>query len=179
MGCGGGCGCAPCGDPARPALVNRALRGDAAARKLLELQGAPAQIGDVLPKIVGPSDVAKLKRDLEPQMNATDQAVRDCTAVDLATRAAWAGFFSRWLAYRDDWDSVLGFGTSSRYDQGIALQGELARWQGVLRGTCNVPGPAVVDPAAQDDRAFSVVKWGAAAVIAVAVVYLAAPLVRK
>lgn len=138
---------------------------------MLAAERSGATMGDLLPKIVGPSDVAKIKRDLEPQMTATDNAVRDCAAVDLATRAAWAGFFSRWLAYRDDWDSVLGFGSSSRYDQGVAMQGELSRWQAVLRGTCNVPGPAVVDPAAVDDRVFSVVKWGAAAVIAVAIVY--------
>lgn len=129
-------------------------------------------MGDLLPKVVSGDDVAKLKRDLDPAMVATDAAVRDCASLDAGNRIAWAAFFGTWLAYRAEPNAgVLGFGAANRFDQGIAFQSALAQWQVLLRGRCDVPGPPVEDPHKTDENNASVVKWAAAAVIAVAVVW--------
>ena len=135
-------------------------------------------MGDLLPRITTPGDVAKLKRDLDPAMIATDEAVRACAELDVETRAHWAAFFATWVAYREDWNSVLGFGTANRFEEGLAFQGELARWQEVLRAHCKVPGPAVVDPHARDVEQFAVVKWVAAAVIVGAVAWTVRSVVK-
>lgn len=169
MGCGCSAACDGC---------SRAALRDPHALMLQAEQSGHGAIGDLLPKIVGPSDVAKLKRDLDPAMVATDGAVRACPELDPANRAAWGAFFLTWGAYRDDWDSILFFGAANRYDEGIAFQGELSRWQELLRTRCKVPGPAVVDPHANDEGQASVVKWAAAAVIAVAVVWGVRSVVR-
>lgn len=138
---------------------------------MLQAEQHGGRIGDLLPKIVGPSDVAKLKRDLDPAMTTTNEAVKKCTTLDEPTRTAWGLFFAAWGAYREDWDSVLGFGSANRYDEGIAFQAQLAQWQELLRAKCSIPGPAVIDPHANEEAPASVLKWAAGAVIVVSLVY--------
>jgi len=177
MGCGSGCGCAPCGDPARPALVDRAFRGDPSARALLALEGGgPAvQIGDWLPKLVGPADVRRLKERLQPSMLATNAAVKTCTALSTGEREAWRIWFAAWSVWYATPEPWL-FGASNEYDETQVYEAQLAAWQEQLRQKCTIPGPVVKDETTLD---LSGLKWVAGAIIVGAVAYTIGPLVRS
>jgi hypothetical protein len=126
-------------------------------------------IGDLLPKFVYPSTVAELKRQIDPSVRTTDAAVDACTKLEPGERVAWKAWVVAWNAYlHDDNSGWLGFGSSNRYDEGIVFKGQLAEWQEQLRVKCTVPGPVVV---ADEKPDFAAIKWAAAAVIVVGVVY--------
>jgi hypothetical protein len=118
---------------------------------------------------VWPGDVAAIKRSIDPSMVATDQAARGCASVSPAELAAWAGFYSAWRSFADE-PTPWVFGTGSKYDEALSYKAQLGGWQELLRRKCAIPGPAV--SSVEEGAALaSAVKWGAAAVVAVAVVY--------
>jgi len=137
---------------------------------MLVAEASGGSIGDLLPKFVYPSDVEELKRQIDPSVIATDAAVTACTNLDPATRAAWQGFRAAWGLFRAQKTPLL-FGSANLYDEGVVFQAQLAQWQAQLREKCAIPGPAVVDPHANDAEQASLLKWAAAAVITVAVVW--------
>jgi hypothetical protein len=134
-------------------------------------------MGALLPRAVYPSDVGRLKDAIDPSMRATDVAVKNCPGVTPAERAAWDAFFAAWVKYRDEPLPWL-FGAANLYDLGEAFQAQLAQWQAQLKGRCTVPGPAVVDPHAEDEGQASVIKWAAGAVIVVAIAWGVRSVVR-
>lgn len=168
MGCGGGCGCAPCASsPGAALLVARARSGDPAAIKLLAAGGG--QIGDVLPQVVYPSDVTKLKNRLNPAMVATNAGVEACKAPALSDgeREAWGVFYAAWREFYAT-DVPWLFGSANDFDLARGYELRLAGWQEELRKKCDIPGPVVERETPLD---LSALKWVSAAVVAVAVVY--------
>lgn len=135
----------------------------------IKLAGLEARIGDVLPTVVWPSDVEAKKRQIDPSMQSTNEAVRTCAAVDDGSRRAWGQFFAAWSSFRAE--SVPWFGAANKYDEALDYGRQLAGWQEQLRAKCTIPGPPPISPKELDESTISAVKWGAAAVIAVAVVY--------
>lgn len=173
MGCGCGCvdtSAAPC------ALTARAQRGDPAALKLAALNGdVQVQIGDWLPKIVGPADVRRLKERLQPSMLATDAAVKTCDKLSPGEREAWRVWFAAWSVWYATPEPWL-FGASNEYDETQVYEAQLAAWQEQLRTKCAIPGPVVKDETTLD---LSGLKWVAGAVIVGALAYTIGPLVRS
>lgn len=167
-GCGGqGCARAELAGPlcsGSPA----ALLGDPHAIKLAGL-GLDVSMGDVLPTVVWPSDVEAKKRQIDPSMQATNQAVFSCTALDDGSRMAWSKFFAAWISFRAE--DVPWFGAANKYDEALDYGRQLGGWQDQLRAKCTIPGPPPIAPKELEESTISAVKWGAAAVIAVAVVY--------
>jgi len=137
---------------------------------MLQNEAIGGAIGDLLPKFVYPSDVEELKRQIDPSVLATDAAVAACPNLDPAERAAWKAFRGAWGLFRDQPTPWL-FGSANLYDEGLLFQAQLAQWQAQLRAKCSIPGPVVVDPHANDAEQASVIKWVAAAVVTVAVVW--------
>jgi hypothetical protein len=157
-----GCGCGP--SRARPAS-SLELFADPAARKLAGLR--VPEIGKLL-VFVTQQSVRDLKSRLDPQFNATDADVKACTTLDARERVAWDAFFFSWRTYRA---SEEGFwSVTSEYDNGLVFEAALQKWQSQLDGRCRLSAPRVTtgDDAGPD---LSAVKWAAAAVIAVAVVW--------
>ncbi len=165
-----GCGCAPCAASGAPcAITARALRGDPAARKLLELAGHtdPTLIGGILPDVVWPSDVRALKLRLDPSMRATDAAVATCTALEPGEKQAWQVFYLAWRVWFETPEPLL-LGASPQWDNTKRIEAQLADWQAQLRQKCPIPGPIVEDETKLD---LSGLKWVAAAVIVAAAAY--------
>lgn len=129
-------------------------------------------IGDVLPKVVWPGDVADYVARLDPQMRATDATATACAALGAPTLKAWGDFFASWGAFKKD--SSCFFGCANKFDTCAQFERELAAWQELIGKSCKLVGPAVSAP--PDDSA---IKWIAAAVIVVAVVYAAGPIARS
>lgn len=155
MGCG--CGCSP------SALE---LAANPAAAKLAGLVPG-AGIGGAFPTITTAGAVQTLKERINPSMVATDNGVRACTTLDAPSRTSWDAFYASWRSFYETPEPT--FGSANRWDNALAFQAQLAGWQEVLRAKCTIPGPVVQVEDAPPD--LSVVKWAAAAVIAVAVVY--------
>jgi len=125
---------------------------------------------------VWPSDVDAIKRSVDPSMVATDLAVRRCAEVSPAEMAAWGGFYAAWRSFHDEATPWM-FGTGAKYDEGLAYRAQLGGWQELLRSKCTIPGPHV--SSVEEGAAMSsAIRWGAAAVIAVAVVYGVRTVVR-
>lgn len=160
MGCGGGCGCAPCGG-----VSALELAADPAKRKLV------GQTIGGFPHFVFGSDVDALKRSIHPSMLATNLAVRDCAGLTPSETEAWGQFFAAWTAFHDEETPTI-IGSGRRYDEAIAYREQLGAWQEQLRAKCKIPG-SIVKPSDESDASniSSAVRWGAVAVIAVAVVY--------
>lgn len=129
-------------------------------------------IGDVLPRVVWPGDVADYVARLDPQMRATDAAARACSSLPASTLSAWSEFFSSWGKFKAD--ASCFFGCANKFDACAQFERELSAWQELIGKSCKLVGPPVSAP--PDDSA---IKWIAGAVIVVAVVYAAAPLVRS
>lgn len=157
-------GCSSCCD----SCARTALRDPHAM--MLASERASGSIGALLPKVVYPSDVAALKRQIDPSVQTTNAAVLACTALTPAEVASWKLFFLAWTAFRDQPEPWL-FGAANLYDEAEVFQAQLAQWQTQLRAKCTIPGPAVVDPHAADDASASVIKWGVGAVVVVSLVY--------
>lgn len=164
MSCCSSCGvsagsrAARIGDP-----IARKLAGGCARRQSMGLIG------------VWPSDVADLKARIDPSMKATDRGVASCASLSANERKAWADFFAAWERFRDS--DVPWFGSAAKYDEADAYRVSLGGWQELLTGQCAVAGPKVgTEP--EGAMLSSTVKWGAAAVIAVAVVYGVRTIVR-
>lgn len=166
MGCGGGCGCAPCAGPSALELA-----ANPAKRKLHAMQQSQ-QIGDFLPPGWGKfqGDVDALKRSIHPSMVATDGAVASCAGLSPSEVDAWREFFKSWNAYRDEPTPLL-VGTGRRYVEGLAYREQLAGWQEHLRPKCKVPGAVPKADESDASNISSAVRWGAVAVIAAAAVY--------
>lgn len=164
MGCG--CGCAPAFTPRQ----ELALAADPSLRKLLGCRRVPVEaqtIGGILPAVVWPSDVDKLKKRIDPQMVATDTGVAACAALEPGERSAWKAFYAAWRVFYATPVPFL-FGSSNDWDDATAFELQLAGWQEELRKKCPIPGPVVKPPEGLD---LSALKWASAAVIAVAGVY--------
>jgi hypothetical protein len=129
-------------------------------------------IGDVLPKVVWPGDVADYVARLDPQMRATHAAAASCAELPPATLKAWTDFFGSWGAFKKD--ATCFFGCANKFDTCAQFERDLVGWQELIGKSCKLVGPPVSAP--PDDTA---IKWMAAAVIVVAVVYAAGPIVRS
>lgn len=167
MACGSGCGCLGGLCDQSPGV----LMGDPLAIKVAAAAGgsvAPTMAG-LLPTVVWPSDVDAKKRQIDPSMQATNAAVIACAALDPATKKAWGDFFAAWVSFRDEGGCV--FGCANKYDEANAFAKQLAAWQDSIRPKCSVPGPPPIPPDELNETSIGAIKWAAAAVIAVAVVY--------
>ena len=157
MGCG--CGCS---------TARAALRGDPAARKLVALQGQE-EIGKILPTIVwSPSQVEAYKARLDASYVPMNVAIVSCAALPQAEREGWAREFEVWRAFRVR--EVGWFGLSNEWDACEVFEARLKAWQEQVESRCSLPVPKVKGPDT-DTPDLSAVKWAAAAVIVVAVVY--------
>lgn len=136
---------------------------------MLHAEQVHGTIGALLPRVVWPSDVETLKRQIDTSAQATNAAVQNCLTLPLDEKAAWIRWFEAWTKFRAE--SVPTFGSANVYDTAEVYQSQLAEWQEQLKASCKVPGPKVRDPSTEGSEQISLVKWGAAAVIAVAVVY--------
>jgi len=149
--------CAPCS-------MDRALA--AAARPETAMSG-------ILPTVVWPSDVVAYKRKLEPDFDATNQAVKACNAANPQTAsadvfAAWAAFYASWQQF--DAEAVPTFGSANKYDEAVSYEQRLAAWQQKLvAGGCSLSAPIVTPPS--DETTVTAAKWIAIAVVAGAVAY--------
>jgi len=135
--------------------------------------GAAGGCGAMAPQTIGllfswPSDVRDLKLRIDPSMAATDAAVSSCSTLEPGARKAWKDFHASWLVFRNQGEGW--FGSAAQYDEGLIWQKQLGEWQTEVRKLCAIPGPQVSteDPGAGLQSA---VKWAAAALIAVALVY--------
>lgn len=134
---------------------------------------ATMRVGDLLPRVVWPSDVDREKARLDPAFTLTNVAAEGCAAagtLDAATLAGWRAFFAEWTTFRSR--ATPTFGSANEWDLAQQYARDLSNWQTTLRAKCTVPGPPVLptdDPDRQVD--LSAVKWVAAAIVVAAVVY--------
>ncbi len=160
-----GCGCTGCGPSASRALERAAdpARAKLAARGC----GDARTIGKLLPTFVTPSSVRDLKARLNPAFQTTNADVKACDGLDSRERSAWAAFYASWEHYRGSEETF--WGVTAEYDAGLIFEKSLQEWQGVLESKCRLSAPKVKTEDREQD--LSAVKWAAAAVIAIAVVY--------
>lgn len=122
-------------------------------------------------KITWPSDVTHYKQRINPSFVATDQEVKRCTSLPAGERASWDGFYASWRAFYGNGtaDSWL-FGSGGEYDDVEAYETQLQGWRAQLRQDgCELSaGPELPPPS---DSLPSSIKWAAAAVIVVGVVW--------
>lgn len=131
---------------------------------------ASTRVGDVLPRIVYPSDVDREKQRLHPLFLATDRAVAACSSLSAAERAGWQAFYVSWEGFRAR-ETPL-FGAANEWDLSQRFAIDLAGWQVTLATKCALAGPMVKptdNPDAPTD--LSALKWVAGAAIVVAGVY--------
>lgn len=130
-----------------------------------------------LPVINFPSDMKAAVDRLAQTARGTDEGVRACGALDLATRAAWGDFY---IGLTDFTNANANPGlldlTSTLMGRLQSYGTQLFDWQQKLGGTCklgappfNPNPPAGAASAAQNalDTVASIAKWGAIAAIVV------------
>lgn len=164
MGCGCSCGgrCMAGVDPELRAVATGSMAG---------LDGGPG-VGmgtlagecDALIKFATPDTVNALRLRLNPEFWTTDAAVKACAALSAEERDAWARFLRSWQ-YQDDPD---WWNASSLFDQACGMSRELEGWRVSLQGRCKQSGPLTVPGPSSEFP--SAIKWGAAALIVVALV---------
>lgn len=131
-------------------------------------------MGDLLPRVVWPSDVAAYVTRVDIQMQATDAAVSQCTGLSSAEVSAWRDFFRAWQDFKADASCV--FGCAGKFDDTKGYEDRLHAWQTDTIGPkCRLVGPQVT-PTPGVDPAF---KWLAAAAIVGVVGYIAGPSIRS
>ncbi len=158
MGCG--CGCS---------TKAAALRGDPAARKLVALQVDGGEIGKILPTVVwSPGQVNEYKARLDASFVPMNIAISTCAALPQLERAAWAAEYETWRQFRAK--ETGWWGLSNEWDACERFEARLKSWQEQVETRCTLPVPKLQGPDT-DMPDLSAVKWAAAAVIAVAVVY--------
>lgn len=128
--------------------------------------------GGWLPTVVWPSDVEAYKRKLDPDFRATDAAAKACTTLDAGELSAWTDFNKAWRDFADAPTST--FGSANQYDAAKEFEIRLQAWQALIAKSCKLNSPGVVPPSGPDT---SVIKWAAAAAIAIALAYVASPLI--
>lgn len=137
--------------------------------------GAPVGggMGDLLPRVVWPSDVDREKARLHPSFIATDLAVKQCS-LDGPTLQGWNAFFADWDAFRGR--ETPWFGSANEWDLAQKYAVDLEGWRAVLREKCEIAGPDV-KPTDTGDLGW--VKWVAGAVAVVGIAYTAGPFIRS
>lgn len=130
----------------------------------------PVRIGDVLPRVVWPTDVDREKGRLHPLFLATDLAVQNCAKLSDAERAGWRNFYGEWQGFHGRETPLLG--AANEWDLSQQYAKDLASWQVTLAQKCVLAGP-MVRPTDDPEKSIdlSALKWVAGAAIAVAAVY--------
>lgn len=135
--------------------------------------GCDDGIGDLLPRIVWPSDVDREKSRLHPSFVATDLAVKQCP-LDPATHSGWNAFYAEWHTFKNR--ETPTFGAANEWDATQRYAVDLEGWRSVLREKCELAGPDV-KPTDTGDLGW--VKWVAGAAAAVGIAYTVGPLLRS
>jgi hypothetical protein len=140
--------------------------------------GSSAQLGLIA---VWPQDVRDLKARLDPSFVATDEAVTRCASSGTIAGSVvsdWKRFFAAWRGYVAADVPIWGLGAV--YDDGLAYQTQHQGWRALLRGQgCSINAPDL--PAEKEDplaATLTAAKYVGGAVVALAVVYGIAQLVR-
>jgi hypothetical protein len=142
-----------------------------------ELQSEAVELASegLLPTIVWPSDVDAYRRKVDPDMRATDAAVKLCTLAE-GVRAGWDAFFKSWVSFFNETGcGFLVFGCANKFDEARDYEKKLAEWQAELQAKgCALNSPKVRPPEAPD---LSPLKWVAGAAALIAIAYIASPLI--
>jgi len=144
-----GCGCNTCG----PSM---GFIGDAAPMILACDRGG---------QVVTSGSVQQIRDFLDPQFEATNAAVKNCTTLPQATRDAWTTFYGAWkLAIASSpswfWSVTTEWNTACDYSR------QLTGWRQTLAEHCTVPGPAPVQ--LEGNTLPEAIKWAAFAVLGIA-----------
>jgi hypothetical protein len=119
-------------------------------------------------------DVRGAKEKLNPTFYATDADVKACASLSATARVGWAAFLTAWQAFYAADDSFWTAG--AEMDRVEAWASDLHAWQVKLAESgCTTSVPAPKPP--EGSPWPSAIRWGAAAIIAVAAVYAARPLI--
>jgi hypothetical protein len=133
-----------------------------------------SNVGDLLPKIVWPSDVDDYVSRLDPQFRATDAGVKACGSLASGVTTAWGDFLRSWETFKKDASCV--FGCANKYDTAQRFETELASWQLFIRSQgCSLLAPDVAPPKDGSD----LLKWAVVGLVVAAAVYTVGPFVRS
>lgn len=113
--------------------------------------------------------VDAFKARIDPFFDATDGAVDRCAGLAPEEKASWSAFYLTWKAHRSTETNWFFAFEQWRITCSYALT--LDGWRDKLKGSCAIPGPAVIEVPKTAEDVLTAVKWGAAAVIVAAVVY--------
>lgn len=140
------------------------------------------------------AELESLRLRLGGEVTTQNNDALACATVNQNTLSSWKAFYASWVAWdvkaQADvkssadfpWYTPLpewtnGVTNSETYDQGLAIENQLATWQKAFAGMgCKQSQPSVVvppPPTSTTDNLAAIVKWGAIGLGAIAVVYVA------
>jgi hypothetical protein len=134
----------------------------------------------VLGNWLWPSDMRALQARLLADAQGTDSSVRNCSALDQATRASWGDFYIQVVDFASSEVPTLFFG--SRVDHAQELESQLFAWQQKLSRVCALTLPPA-NPAAdkplspQADALTKAIQYGSVAAIVVGGAYVIGKLI--
>jgi hypothetical protein len=143
--------------------------------QLPQLQAAG--VGAVLPIppfIHPPSEIRALQSNVASRSGAVDAGVRQCVAVDDATRQGWGSFYiqCRDFSEANVPDGIFVNDLDRLYTQGTNLRDQIDEWAAKLNSApynCNVP--IVAPPSSTVTKIVKTVVWGSVAVVGAYVIY--------
>ncbi len=99
-------------------------------------------------------------------MAGTDASVKACKTLSEDERAAWVLYYAAWKKH---YETPVGWwGLGNEWDACETLEASLKEWQERLSSKCPMATPTVKGPDGAPD--WSIIKWGAVAVVAVSAV---------
>jgi len=130
-------------------------------------------------------------------MDTTDEVIAgldavfttNCPSLPPATLAQWVAFKTSWVDFVTQTESQIyhvpltgqAFATFYPYSAMTSVEGfqaQVLQWQGIAKTQCGATGPDVTGPAVPDPPWLTALKWGSAAFIVGAGLFVLAPVIE-